>query len=118
MGRHNKTLLDVYLLNSNLAVRIHKRRYGNWNVHFGDDTIAALIAWRLYISSLTWASCVAYPFVMAAKARVRDEQKYDSHVFFCIRSGRVVTGHRTNQTQKDESETVDSFMKEMIVRDI
>lgn len=82
LGRHNKTLLDVYLLNSNLAVRIHKRRYGNGNVHFGDDTIAVLIAWRLYISSLTWASCVAYPFVMAAKARVRDEQRYDSHVFF------------------------------------
>ena len=39
-----------------------RRRYGNGNVHIGDDDpIAELLAWSFCISSLTWASCVAYP---------------------------------------------------------
>ncbi len=66
---HTKTLLDVNLLNSNFANLKSEGRYGNGNVHIGDDdSVTALLAWSFCISSLTWASCVAYPFVMAAKA--------------------------------------------------
>ena len=58
-----KTLLDVNLLNSNFANLKSGRRYGNGNVHLGDDdSVTALLAWSFCISSLTWASCVAYPF--------------------------------------------------------
>ena len=60
---HTKTLLGVNLLNSNFANLKSERRYGNGNVHLGDDDpVTALLAWGFCISSLTWASCVAYPF--------------------------------------------------------
>ena len=62
---------------------IIRRRYGNGNVHIGDDdSVTALLAWSFCISSLTWASCVAYPFVMAAKARVQDRQSKTPTSFF------------------------------------
>ena len=45
---HTKTLLDVNLLNSNFANLKSERRYGNGNVHIGDDdSVTALLAWSL-----------------------------------------------------------------------
>ena len=46
--KHTKTLLDVNLLNSNFANLKSERRYGNGNVHIGDDdSVTALLAWSL-----------------------------------------------------------------------
>ena len=82
---HTKTLLDVYLLSSNLAVRIHKRRYGNGNVHIGDDdSLTALLAWSFCISSLTWAGCVAYPLSRQRRPDDGVSKGKTPTSFFCV----------------------------------
>lgn len=52
----------------------------------GDDdwVIHVLWRWKYSISSLTWASCVAYSDWMAAKAWWRGKQEYYSHVFLLL----------------------------------
>ena len=62
-----KTLLDVYLLPSNLAVYDTRRRNGNGSVHFGVYPCTMFYMGVLYIH-LTWAICIAYLSGRHAKA--------------------------------------------------
>ena len=75
--------------------------------------------WRgfILISSLTWASCVAYPSDRLAKACIGDEQEYDSHVFFVSVRIRAVAGHycffivMEKKNQNEELRTRREFFK-------
>lgn len=82
-ARHTKTLLDVFLLASNLAIWFNQEEETATGASTGvDDSVTTRKRGDYSISSLTWASCVAYPFWLAAKAWCWDEQEYNSHVFF------------------------------------
>ena len=71
-----KTLLDVYLLSSNLAVENLMEETATERPPVVTIRSSALYVGVEFIriSSLTWAGGVAYPIRLAAKARTRDEQ--------------------------------------------
>ena len=86
-----KTLLDVYLLSSNFAILINqkKKRQPGRSLVMTIQSSAPIFGRGGYcISSLTWASCVAYP---SGRQRRPDDGVSKSKTptsFFCIRSER------------------------------
>ena len=84
-----KTLLDVFLLSSNLAVYMYqKRKRQRVRPLCGINLLSRQIDMVLLYITLTWAGCVAYLSGRLAKAWWRGKLQYDSHVFFSIHSGK------------------------------
>ena len=97
---HTKTLLDVYLLSSNFANLVLKEDTAT-GTSISVMTIQSLRFWRgVYcISSLTWASYVAYP--LSRQRRPDDgvsRSKTPTSFFVPVRLGRLRTLRLNNDT--------------------
>lgn len=87
-ARHTKTLLDVYLLSTNLAICKNSKKIRQREHPYHVMTIRSSTSYcrrGLYcISSLTWVSCVAYLFSWQPRPVLRVSKSKTPASFLCL----------------------------------